>query len=84
MVNETIWRRYPRYLRALEIRTERFNSAPLKDQEKMQPLLPFIERFRLALMAVDDFEKAFEMVISGASRIGASASVGIVAGEGQV
>ncbi len=61
LANETIWRRYPRYLRALEIRTERFNSAPLKDREKMQPLLPFIERFRLALMAVDDFEKAFDL-----------------------
>jgi hypothetical protein len=27
----------------------------------MKPLLPFIERFRLSKMAVDDFEKAFDL-----------------------
>ena len=59
--NETLWKNYPRYLRALQLRTERLNSAPLKDHEKMQPLAPFIERFRLALMAVDNFEKAFDL-----------------------
>ena len=61
LTNEAIWRHYPRYLRALQIRAERINSAPNKDYEKMQPLTPFIERFRLALMAVDNFEKAFDL-----------------------
>ena len=61
LTNETIRQNYPRYLRALQLRTERLNSAPIKDHEKMQPLAPFIERFRLALMAVDDFEKAFDL-----------------------
>jgi ATP-dependent RNA helicase HrpA len=61
LTSETIWRNYPRYLRALQLRTERLNSAPIKDHEKMQPLAPFIERFRLSLMAVDDFEKAFDL-----------------------
>jgi len=61
LTNETIWQHYPRYLRALQLRTERINSAPIKDHEKMQPLTPFIERFRLALMAVDNFEKAFDL-----------------------
>jgi ATP-dependent RNA helicase HrpA len=61
LTNETIWKNYPRYLRALQIRTERLNSSPSKDNEKMQPLAPFIERFRLALMAVDNFEKAFDL-----------------------
>jgi ATP-dependent helicase HrpA len=59
--NELIWKRYPRYLRALELRLERLNSAPLKDQEKLQPLLPFIERFNLAVQAVDDFDKSFDL-----------------------
>jgi len=59
--NETLWRHYPRYLRALQLRAERFNSSPSKDHEKMQPLAPFIERFRLALMAVDNFEKSFDL-----------------------
>jgi ATP-dependent helicase HrpA len=59
--NELIWKRYPRYLRALELRLERLNSAPLKDQEKLQPLLPFIERFNLAVHAVDDFDKSFDL-----------------------
>ena len=61
LTNETIWRNYPRYLRALRLRCERLNSAPAKDSEKMQPLLPFIERFQLAVMAVDNFEKAFDL-----------------------
>ncbi len=59
--NEIIWRNYPRYLRALQIRAERINSAPAKDSEKMQPLTPFIERFQLATMAADNFEKAFDL-----------------------
>jgi ATP-dependent helicase HrpA len=61
LANETIWRNYPRYLRALQLRCERLNSAPTKDSEKMQPLIPFIERFRLSVMAVDKFEKAFDL-----------------------
>ena len=61
LTNETIWKNYPRYLRALQLRTERLNSSPTKDYEKMQPLAPFIERFRLSLMAVDNFEKAFDL-----------------------
>lgn len=61
LADETIWRNYPRYLRALRLRCERLNSAPAKDSEKMQPLLPFIERFRLSVMAVENFEKAFDL-----------------------
>ena len=61
LTNESIWQNYPRYLRALQLRTERLNSAPVKDSEKMQPLEPFIERFHLALMAVDNFDKSFDL-----------------------
>jgi ATP-dependent helicase HrpA len=61
LCRDIVWVRYPRYLRALNIRAERINSAPLKDQEKMQPVIPFAERFELALQTVNDFEKSFDL-----------------------
>jgi ATP-dependent helicase HrpA len=59
--DEAVWSRYPRYLKALAIRAERIHSAPQKDSEKMQPLLPFAERFELAAATVKDFELAFDL-----------------------
>jgi ATP-dependent helicase HrpA len=58
---ETVWARYPRYLKALTIRAERIHSSPQKDLEKMQPLQPFAVRFELAAGTVKDFELAFDL-----------------------
>ena len=58
---ETVWTRYPRYLKALSIRAERIHSSPQKDLEKMEPLQPFAARFELAAGTVKDFELAFDL-----------------------
>ena len=58
---ETVWTRYPRYLKALVIRAERMHSSPQKDLEKLQPLQPFSARFELAARSVKDFELAFDL-----------------------
>ncbi|QSH41440.1 ATP-dependent RNA helicase HrpA [Lentisphaerota bacterium ZTH] len=56
-----VWLRYPRYLKALRVRSERMISAPFKDREKMRSVELFSERFRLALQMVDNFNSAFEL-----------------------
>lgn len=41
---------YSRYLRGAKLRAGRLNSAPVKDRQKLQDLLPWIERFHAAAM----------------------------------
>ena len=45
---------YGRYLRGLKIRLERMNSAPLKDEGKLEELNPLLERFHVAAETVTD------------------------------
>ncbi len=57
-----LWQNYSRYLRALQLRLERLIAAPFKDTEKLQTIEYFIDRFKVALMVVDDFNKNFALV----------------------
>lgn len=57
LTGETIWERYPRYLKALHLRAGRFIAAPFKDSDKLEQVLPFQDRFDAALQAVD-FERS--------------------------
>ncbi|MGE4301745.1 MAG: ATP-dependent RNA helicase HrpA [Victivallaceae bacterium] len=45
---------YLRYLRGLSLRLERMNSAPAKDEAKLEPLAGLLDRFHLAAAGVDD------------------------------
>ncbi len=55
-----LWTRYPRYLKALNLRTGRFIAAPFKDNEKLEQVLPFQDRFDAALLAMD-FERSHSL-----------------------
>jgi ATP-dependent helicase HrpA len=52
-----VWSDYPRYLRGLKIRAERFGNNPAKDAEKFAALAPWIERFELATRDVADLTR---------------------------
>lgn len=54
---DAVRRRYPRYLKALHLRTGRFIAAPFKDSDKLEQVLPFQDRFDAALQAAD-FERS--------------------------
>jgi len=53
--------RYPRYFRALRIRTERMLGNPAKDVDKIDQVNWFEERFQLSLSSVADFTRAFDL-----------------------
>jgi ATP-dependent helicase HrpA len=59
--DRTVFRDYPRYLKALRLRVERMLLNPSKDGSKMEPVEYFQERFRIALGAVEDYTSAFEL-----------------------
>ncbi len=50
--------RYPRYLRALVLRLGRLISAPGKDSEKLETVLPFQDRFDAAMRLTEQLDPA--------------------------
>ncbi len=52
---------YPRYLRALRLRTERMIGDPAKDRLKMKQVDYFDERFALSISSVADFGRSFAL-----------------------
>ncbi len=59
---EVALERYPRYLRGAWLRAGRINSAPHKDDAKLEPLEPLIERFHLAALGVEHPERSPQLV----------------------
>ncbi len=48
---------YPRYLRGMQLRIERLNSFPAKDEAKLEQISALIERFRVAANSIDDLDR---------------------------
>ncbi len=55
--SEAVFEDYPRYLKGARIRAERINSAPARDEAKLETLAPYISRFLLAAADVEISEK---------------------------
>ena len=56
-----MWQNYPRYLRSLQIRTERLNSDYAKDCRKLEAIEFYINEFALALEQVEDITNSQEL-----------------------
>lgn len=56
-----LWQNYPRYLRSLQIRTERLNSDYAKDCRKLEAIEFYINEFALALEQVEDITNSQEL-----------------------
>lgn len=46
--SNAVFEEYSRYLRGARLRAERIHSAPARDEAKLEPIAPYIERFHLA------------------------------------
>ncbi|MDH3345719.1 MAG: ATP-dependent RNA helicase HrpA, partial [Kiritimatiellaceae bacterium] len=59
---EDLFRRLPRYLRAISIRIERLSNNPIADQNKMKEIEPFQTRLTEQFLASDDISAAYDLL----------------------
>ncbi|MCF7816250.1 MAG: ATP-dependent RNA helicase HrpA [Kiritimatiellales bacterium] len=57
-----VFGRYPRYLKALQIRIQRFRNNPQTDARKMEEVEPFQNRLSAKLMESDDIGSAYDLL----------------------
>ena len=54
--------RYPRYLRALQVRLQRLRSNPQADERKRIEIEPFIDRLSDRLLQTDNINQAHRLI----------------------
>ncbi len=59
--SEVTFRSYSRYLRGAKLRAERLSSGPARDEAKLEPLEPWLERFYLAAESVSEISEKPEL-----------------------
>lgn len=56
-----LWSHYQRFLRAAQIRAERLNANLSKDEQKLDIIRPYVEKFQLAVSKVDNIVDSPEL-----------------------